>query len=71
MQHNTLGGSPGKAAEERILCNMTRWTKPQLIVLARGTPEESVLVGCKVNNPKASPFVPEGTQVQAACALAD
>ena len=24
-----------------------KWTKPQLIVLARGTPEESVLLVCK------------------------
>jgi len=23
------------------------WTKPQLIVLGRGTPEENVLAGCK------------------------
>ncbi len=26
-----------------------RWSKPQLIVLSRGTPEESVLVRCKGN----------------------
>jgi hypothetical protein len=25
----------------------SQWTKPQLIVLARGTPEESVLLNCK------------------------
>jgi hypothetical protein len=25
----------------------SQWTKPQLIVLARGTPEESVLEHCK------------------------
>jgi len=25
------------------------WIKPQLIVLGRGTPEENVLAGCKVN----------------------
>ncbi len=24
-----------------------RWTRPQLIVLSRGTPEESVLLHCK------------------------
>ena len=24
-----------------------RWSKPQLIVLARGTPEEAVLAACK------------------------
>ena len=26
------------------------WSQPQLIVLARGTPEESVLEGCKNND---------------------
>jgi|WetSurSiteA1Bulk_404760.scaffolds.fasta_scaffold200364_2 hypothetical protein len=26
------------------------WSQPQLIVLARGTPDESVLEGCKNNN---------------------
>ena len=30
------------------------WTKPQLIVLARGMPEESVLVNCKTMNPNQS-----------------
>ena len=25
----------------------SRWTKPELIVIARGTPEESVLLHCK------------------------
>lgn len=24
-----------------------KWTAPQLVVLARGTPEEAVLAGCK------------------------
>ena len=33
-----------------------QWTKPQLVVLTRGTPEESVLVGCKLsNNPSPGP----------------
>lgn len=27
------------------------WEKPQLIILARGNPEESVLTNCKTNNP--------------------
>ena len=27
--------------------NKMQWTKPQLIVLTRGTPEESVLLHCK------------------------
>ena len=27
--------------------NKMQWTKPQLIVLTRGTPEESVLTHCK------------------------
>ncbi len=27
--------------------NKKHWTKPQLIVLTRGTPEESVLTHCK------------------------
>jgi len=28
-----------------------KWTKPQLIVLARGMPEESVLTFCKLIDP--------------------
>lgn len=31
--------------------NKTQWTTPQLIVLARGTPQESVLFACKTQNP--------------------
>ena len=31
------------------------WETPQLIILARGTPEESVLEGCKTMNPN-QPF---------------
>jgi hypothetical protein len=31
------------------------WTKPQLIVLTRGTPEERVLTHCKTMNPN-QPF---------------
>ena len=27
------------------------WEKPQLIILAKGTPEESVLLNCKTNKP--------------------
>jgi len=31
------------------------WTKPQLIVLGRGRPEESVLGACKVNPQSSNP----------------
>lgn len=27
--------------------NRKKWSRPQLIVLGRGTPEENVLAGCK------------------------
>ena len=29
--------------------NRKKWTRPQLIVLGRGTPEENVLAGCKTS----------------------
>jgi hypothetical protein len=29
--------------------NRKKWTRPQLIVLGRGTPEENVLGGCKTS----------------------
>lgn len=29
------------------MSDKTKWTTPQLIVLARGTPEEAVLTACK------------------------
>ena len=33
-----------------------RWTRPQLIVLSRGTPEESVLTHCKgIHAPNVDP----------------
>ncbi len=32
------------------------WTKPQLIVLVRGKPEESVLLACKSSNQSGGPF---------------
>ncbi len=35
-----------------------KWTKPQLIVLTRGTPEEAVLTHCKrIDN--SGPIVPQ------------
>jgi hypothetical protein len=34
---------------------MKAWTKPQLIVLAKGTPDESVLAACNAN--KAVPVI--------------
>ena len=43
------------------------WEKPQLIVLAQGTPEESVLTFCKTENPNI-PYQPgpqnDGKQVR-------
>ncbi len=30
------------------------WTKPQLITLVRGTPEEAVLIACKLATPGQS-----------------
>ncbi len=42
-----------------------RWTKPRLIVLARGTPEENVLDGCKLSgNPRVGP----DSNMQVGCA---
>jgi len=31
-----------------MINNRKKWSKPQLIVLGRGTPEENVLDGCKM-----------------------
>jgi hypothetical protein len=45
-----------------------KWTKPQLIVLARGMPEESVLTHCKTQNPKVTLLGPEDTTQQQDCA---
>jgi len=33
---------------------MTTWEQPLLIVLAKGTPDESVLDACKTTKPNAS-----------------
>ncbi len=41
-----------------------KWTKPQLIVLARGTPEEAVLLVCK-NNEHESGQLSTGAEVVA------
>lgn len=44
------------------------WAKPQLIILARGLPEESVLTHCKTMNPN-QPFPgPDLTTQQLTCA---
>ena len=45
-----------------------QWTKPQLIILARGTPEEAVLTHCKQIGMSSSPYTggPESTE-QDAC----
>lgn len=44
-----------------------QWTTPQLIVLARGMPEESVLTHCKTMNPNQAVTGPAITQ-QDTCA---
>jgi hypothetical protein len=46
------------------MASKSRWAKPQLVVLGRTEPQESVLLGCKwANDP-----VPSGPQsVQASC----
>lgn len=43
------------------------WETPQLVILARGTPEESVLLSCKAIAATAGP----GTSVQNSCASLD
>lgn len=48
--------------------NNTRWTTPQLIVLAKGTPEESVLVHCKTMNPNHPMTGPNDLIQQDTCA---
>jgi hypothetical protein len=45
-----------------------RWTRPQLIVLARGTPEESVLLHCKTMNPNQAVEGPGDFVQQDTCA---
>jgi hypothetical protein len=44
---------------EEIMSNKMQWTKPQLIVLARGTAEEAVLDVCKQQE-KEYPNAQEG-----------
>lgn len=43
-----------------------KWTTPQLIVLARGTPEEAVLTHCKVIGPPTQQAGPS-VLVQSEC----
>lgn len=43
------------------------WETPQLIILARGTPEESVLTNCKTMNPNR-PNTGEAKSQQDTCA---
>lgn len=45
-----------------------QWSTPQLIVLARGTPEESVLTNCKFIDQGNPPVGPGGNQ-QEGCAI--
>ena len=45
-----------------------QWTRPQLIVLTRGMPEESVLKHCKTMNPNQFVTGPEDLLYQDTCA---
>jgi len=45
-----------------------QWTQPQLIVLARGTPQESVLTHCKTMNPNQPQTGPTDLVYQDTCA---
>lgn len=40
----------GEIVEVNMEKQLKKWEMPQLIILAQGTPEESVLYHCKVNN---------------------
>lgn len=40
----------------RLLSLKARWSRPELVVLARGRPEESVLDGCKVDGSLTGPY---------------
>jgi hypothetical protein len=42
-----------KKEDEPMSSKKMEWTQPQLIVLARGMPEESVLTFCKLIDPGA------------------
>ena len=44
------------------------WERPQLIVLAKSTPEESVLASCKTQNFKVTTSGPANITQQADCA---
>ena len=44
------------------------WERPQLIVLAKSTPEESVLTSCKTMNPNQQLVGPDVATYQLTCA---
>ena len=48
-----------------------QWTRPQLVVLARGTPEESVLLQCKTMNPNQPFQGPADIIQQDTCAMGE
>ena len=48
--------------------NKVQWAKPQLIVLTRGMPEESVLLHCKTMNPNQPVTGPTDLVYQDTCA---
>ena len=49
---------------------MEKWERPQLIILARGNPEESVLYNCKTNNP-SKPAEGADRQLEQECSQID
>lgn len=48
-----------------------QWTRPQLIVLAKGNPEESVLTHCKTMNPNQAMEGPADLILQSTCAVGE
>ncbi len=49
--------------------NKMRWSKPELLVLTKSQPEESVLNGCKMNASPGGPGNPNKCPVGNACDL--
>lgn len=62
MKNNIVISEGGKMERQK-----KTWEKPQLIILARGTPEESVLENCKTMNPN-QPATGQVTTKQDTCA---
>ncbi|MEA3326759.1 MAG: hypothetical protein U9R53_05550 [Chloroflexota bacterium] len=47
------------------------WETPQLIIIAKGEPEESVLYHCKTKNPNQPVEGPNDLILQSTCAAGD